>query len=299
MFPPEPFMPPESDLIALALSEDIGPGDVTTRYFIDPSRRAKAQIVAREACIVAGLDVAEEVFRRVDTELEIAKLVENGAHMQAGDVAMRIGGHAASLLTAERTALNFLQRLSGVATLAGKFVAAVRGTSAQILDTRKTTPGMRRLEKAAVAVAGGLNHRFGLHDMVMVKDNHLAASSSLENLQASISKVKSERPDIRVELEADTVEQVRRFLTLKGVDVILLDNMTPAQLRKAVSLRRPGITFEASGGVTLLTVRQIAQTGVDFISVGELTHSARAIDLSLEISLDESPRKEGLHAAKT
>jgi nicotinate-nucleotide pyrophosphorylase (carboxylating) len=299
MFPPEPFMPPESDLIALALSEDIGPGDVTTKYFTDPSRRAKAQIVAREACIVAGLDVAEEVFRRVDTELEIAKLVENGAHMQAGDLAMRIRGRAASLLTAERTALNFLQRLSGIATLAGKFVAAVRGTSAQILDTRKTTPGMRRLEKAAVAAAGGLNHRFGLHDMVMVKDNHLAASSSLENLQASISKVKSERPDIRVELEADTVEQVRRFLTLKGVDVILLDNMTPAQLREAVSLRRPGITFEASGGVTLLTVRQIAETGVDFISVGELTHSARAIDLSLEISLDESAREEGLHAAKT
>jgi nicotinate-nucleotide pyrophosphorylase (carboxylating) len=292
-------MPPESDLIALALSEDIGSGDVTTRYFTDPVRRVEAQIVAREPCIVAGLDIAEEVFHRVDTDLEIAKLVKEGDQLQAGEVAMKVRGRAASLLIAERTALNFLQRLCGVATLAGKFVAAVRGTPARILDTRKTTPGMRNFEKAAVAAGGGVNHRFGLHDMVMVKDNHLASSASLESLQASISKVKSERPNIRVELEADTVEQVRRFLTLKGLDVILLDNMTPAELREAVSLRRPGIAFEASGGVTLLTVRQIAETGVDFISVGELTHSARAVDLSLEISPDESASEAGLHAGKT
>jgi nicotinate-nucleotide pyrophosphorylase (carboxylating) len=292
-------MPPESDIIALALSEDIGPGDVTTEYFTDPSRRAEAQIIAREACIIAGLSVAEEVFRRVDPNLEIVRLVEDGTHLSAGGIAMKARGRAASLLTAERTALNFLQRLSGVATLAGQFVAAVSGTSARILDTRKTAPGMRVLEKAAVAAGGGTNHRLGLHDMVMVKDNHLSASSSLEHLQAAISRVKAERPDVRVELEADTIEQVRKFLTINGVDVILLDNMTLSQLREAVSLRKPGIAFEASGGVSLQTVRQIAETGVDFVSVGEMTHSARAVDLSLEISLAETPREVGLQAAKT
>jgi nicotinate-nucleotide pyrophosphorylase (carboxylating) len=291
-------MPPETDLIALALAEDIGEGDVTTQYFTDPNRRVAAKIVAREACVVAGLDVAEEVFRRVDAELWIKKLLEDGAQLPAGSVAMELRGRAASLLTAERTALNFLQRLSGVATLAGKYVAAVHGTSAKILDTRKTTPGMRLLEKAAVAAAGGANHRLGLHDMVMVKDNHLAAPASLADLQASIFRVKSDRPKIRVEIEADTVDQVRQFLTLKGLDVILLDNMALSQLREAASLRRPGIIFEASGGVTLQTVRQIAETGVDLISVGELTHSARAMDLSLEISPDESGDTDDLRTPK-
>ena len=291
-------MPPETDLIALTLAEDIGEGDVTTQYFTDPNRRVAAKVVAREACVVAGLDVAEEVFRRVDAELWIKKLLEDGAQLPAGSVAMELRGRAASLLTAERTALNFLQRLSGVATLAGKYVAAVHGTSAKILDTRKTTPGMRLLEKAAVAAAGGANHRLGLHDMVMVKDNHLAAPASLADLQASIFRVKSDRPKIRVEIEADTVDQVRQFLTLKGLDVILLDNMALSQLREAASLRRPGITFEASGGVTLQTVRQIAETGVDLISVGELTHSARAMDLSLEISPDESGDTDDLRAPK-
>jgi nicotinate-nucleotide pyrophosphorylase (carboxylating) len=292
-------MPPEPDIIALALSEDIGSGDVTTEYFTDPSRRAEARVVAREPCIIAGLGVAEEVFHRVDPKLEILRVVEDGAHLAAGEIAMRVSGRAASLLTAERTALNFLQRLSGVATLSGQFVAAVNGTSARILDTRKTTPGMRVFEKAAVAAGGGVNHRFGLHDMVMVKDNHLAAVSGLAQLQAAISKVKRERPHVRVELEADTVEQVRKFLTLEGVDIILLDNMTPAQLREAVSLRKPGVAFEASGGVNLETVRQIAETGIDFISVGELTHSPRAVDLSLEISLQEAPCESALQAAKT
>ena len=291
-------MPPEADIISMALAEDIGGGDVTTLYFTDANRRCSGRIVAREACIVAGLDVAAEVFRRVDAEIHVQKLSENGAQLLAGDVAMELRGRASSLLSAERTALNFLQRLSGVATLAGKYVAAVRGTPARILDTRKTTPGMRLLEKGAVASGGGVNHRFGLHDMVMVKDNHLAAHTGLEELQASILRVKSERPAIRVELEADTLEQVRHFLTLEGVDVILLDNMELAELREAVSLRRPGVAFEASGGVNLGTVRQIAETGVDFISVGELTHSARALDFSLEISADESPGAGNLQASK-
>jgi nicotinate-nucleotide pyrophosphorylase (carboxylating) len=282
----------------LALAEDIGAGDVTTRYFTDPNLSSSAKIVAREACIVAGLNVVEEVFRRVDDELRITKLLADGARMQTADVAMELHGRAASLLTAERTALNFLQRLSGVATLAEKYVAAIRGTSAKILDTRKTSPGMRLLEKAAVAAGGGVNHRRGLYDMVMVKDNHLVAHASLERLQGSILKVKSDRPGIRVELEADTLDQVRRFLTLEGVDLILLDNMAPADLREAVSLRRSGLAFEASGGVTLHTVRQIAETGVDFISVGELTHSAKAVDFSLEISFAQSFGASGLQGQK-
>lgn len=274
-------MPP--DLIALALAEDIGGGDVTTEFFTDPARRARARIVAREACVLAGMAQAEEVFRRVDENLAVQVEHEDGAALAPGDVAMSISGRAASLLTAERTALNFLQRLSGVATLTRTYVEAIQGTSARILDTRKTTPGWRLLEKAAVAAGGGTNHRIGLHDMVMVKDNHLAAGTGLEALQASIRRAREARPGLRIEVEADTLEQVRQFLTLEGVDVILLDNMPPPVLREAVALRKPGVVFEASGGVTLATIRAIAETGVDFISVGALTHSARAVDLSMEL----------------
>jgi nicotinate-nucleotide pyrophosphorylase (carboxylating) len=292
-------MSPEPDIISLALTEDIGPGDVTSEYFTSQDTRAEGRIVARESCIIAGLGVVEEVFRRVDAKVEIVTNVEDGTRVTPGDIVMVVRGRAASLLTAERTALNFVQRLSGVATLTGQFVDAVSGAAAKILDTRKTTPGMRHLEKAAVAAGGATNHRFGLHDMVMVKDNHLAANPSLEELQDAILRVKAERQDIRVELEADTLEQVRRFVGLRGVDVILLDNMTLAELREAVALRRAGVAFEASGGVNLKTVRQIAETGVDFISVGEMTHSARAVDLSLEVSLEQGGWQRDLQGEKT
>jgi nicotinate-nucleotide pyrophosphorylase (carboxylating) len=275
-------MPP--DLIALALAEDIGAGDVTSEYFTGPDRRAVARIVARQPCVLAGGGAAEEVFRRVDGSLEIRRDRQDGDRLETGEVAMTISGRAASLLTAERTALNFLQRLSGVATLTRQYVDAIRGTSARILDTRKTTPGWRLLEKAAVVAGGGENHRFGLYDMAMVKDNHLAAGTRLDDLQASIRKLRKERPEIRIELEADTLDQVRDFLTLEGVDVILLDNMPPPVLREAVALRKSGVLFEASGGVTLETIRAIAETGVDFISVGALTHSAKAVDLSMELT---------------
>lgn len=285
-------MPPEIDIVGMALAEDIGPGDVTVEYFTGSERKAQARIFAKENCILAGLPVAAEVFRRVDASLAIRTVQCDGDTLSQGTTVMEISGATASILTGERVALNFLQRLSGVATLTRKYVDAVAGTNARILDTRKTTPGWRALEKAAVAAGGATNHRIGLYDMVMVKDNHLAAGTTLEEIQAAIRKVKAERPGIRVELEADTLEQVRGFLDLEGVDVILLDNMAPDLLREAVSLRKGGVLFEASGGVNLETVRALAESGVDFVSVGALTHSAKAVDFSLEIleTLPANPR---------
>jgi nicotinate-nucleotide pyrophosphorylase (carboxylating) len=197
-----------------------------------------------------------------------------------GETVLTISGYTRAILTGERVALNFLQRLSGIATLTAEFVKQVAGTGATILDTRKTTPGLRRLEKEAVRAGGGRNHRFGLYDAVMVKDNHLLAGPVLGT---TLAKLRATHPNLLIELEADTIEQVREFAGFPEVDVILLDNMSVEQLRAAIALRRPGLIFEASGGVHLGTVRAIAQTGVDFISVGQLTHSARAIDLSLEL----------------
>lgn len=197
---------------------------------------------------------------------------------------MKISGSARSILTAERTALNFMQRLGGIASQTYEYVKAVEGTQAKILDTRKTTPGWRMLEKAAVLAGGGVNHRMGLYDRAMVKDNHLVAQGDIEELQASIDRLLADRPDVEIELEADRLEQVEKFLSMKSVDYILLDNMSASELRQAVEMRglRTSPMLEASGGVTLETVRLIAQTGVDFISVGALTHSVKAMDLALD-----------------
>ena len=274
------------DPIAIALAEDIGPGDATVQFFIDPQQQAGARIFAKEPATVAGAGVAAEVFARVDPSLEVELVLPDGACAQTGDTVLTVRGRAGSILTGERVALNFLQRLSGVATLTRRFVDAVEGTGAGILDTRKTTPGLRLLEKAAVLAGGGHNHRMGLYDMVMVKDNHLLAESKAEMLQAAIRRARDSRPGLRIELEADTLAQVRAFLALEGVDVILLDNMPPGELREAVALgkNRSEVQFEASGGVNLESVRAIAETGVQWISVGALTHSARAVDFSLEFT---------------
>jgi nicotinate-nucleotide pyrophosphorylase (carboxylating) len=273
----------QPDPIGIALAEDIGSGDVTVEFFIDPTQQAAARIFARETAIVAGAAVAAEVFTRVDARLSPHIDQPDGSAVSPGQTVLTIQGAAGSILTAERVALNFLQRLSGVATLTRRFVDAIAGSPARILDTRKTTPGLRALEKAAVRAGGGQNHRMGLYDMVMVKDNHLLASSEAAALQSAIRRARASSPDLRVELEADTLEQVRSFLTLAGVDVILLDNMSPADMRAAVAAGRgAAVQFEASGGVTLDTVAAIAATGVHWISVGALTHSARAIDFSLE-----------------
>ena len=275
-------MPLAHDPIAIALAEDLGPGDLTSRYFVGEEQRS-ARIFAKERAVAAGVGTGAEVFRRVDPQIDVRVVRGDGSALAKGDTVLEVSGPVRSILTAERVALNFIQRLSGTATLTRRFVEAVAGTRARILDTRKTTPGLRALEKAAVVAGGGANHRFGLYDMVMVKDNHLAADRPTDHLPAAIRAFRAEHPGIRVELEADTLEQVRRFLTFSGVDVILLDNMTCAQMAEAVALGAGRVQFEASGGVTLATVAAIAATGVDFISVGALTHSAPAIDFSLEL----------------
>jgi nicotinate-nucleotide pyrophosphorylase (carboxylating) len=272
------------DPVARALAEDIGSGDLTCAYFVDAARGGMARIFAKQPCVLAGTDTAARTFALVDGSLTVRPVRKDGDALQPGDTALEITGPVRSILTAERTALNFIQQLSGVATLTRAFVDAVKPHRARILDTRKTTPGLRALEKAAVVAGGGTNHRFGLFDMVMVKDNHLAAGTTLAQLQENVRRFRAEHPGVRIELEADRLDQVRDFLTLEGVDVILLDNMTNARLAEAVQLRgdRP-VKLEASGGVTLATVNSIAATGVDFISVGALTHSAPAVDFSLEL----------------
>jgi nicotinate-nucleotide pyrophosphorylase (carboxylating) len=276
---PDPFDP-----VAIALAEDIGAGDVTTQFLVPAKLKGHGHIIARERCVVAGTETAAEVFRQVDAELRTEIVQRDGASLTGGESIIEVRGNAASILTAERVALNFLQRLSGIATLTRQFVEAVGKDSAKILDTRKTTPGMRALEKAAVVAGGGVNHRFGLYDMVLVKDNHLAAQAGLSGFAQAIKELRAARPNLRIEVEADHLEQVRAFLEIDGVDVILLDNMKVAEMREAVALGKDKVKFEASGGVTLKNVRQIAATGVDYISVGALSHSAKAIDLSLELT---------------
>ena len=272
------------DPIGVALQEDIGEGDVTTEFFVPANLQASACIRAQEKAIVAGTKTAAEVFQRLDPAVHAEIIRADGSDVATGDVIIEIRGSARSILKAERVALNFLQRLSGVATLTRKFVEAAGNHGVKILDTRKTTPGLRALEKAAVVTGGGANHRFGLFDMVLVKDNHLASHAGFSAFAEAVRKLRQERPDVRIEVEADNLEQVRTFLQIDNVDVILLDNMKPAQIREAVALGKNKVKFEASGGITLKNIRQIAATGVDYISIGALTHSARAIDFSLEMT---------------
>jgi nicotinate-nucleotide pyrophosphorylase (carboxylating) len=278
-------MNPDSyDPINAALKEDIGEGDITTDFFVPERLHATGRIAAREKAIVAGTGAAAEVFRRVDPSIDIQLIRPDGDEVVAGDVILEVRGLARSILKAERVALNFLQRLCGIATLTGQFVDAIGNHSARILDTRKTTPGLRTLEKAAVVAGGGMNHRFGLYDMVLVKDNHLATLGGLSSFADRISQLRRQRPDIRIEVEADDLEQARAFVEVDGIDVILLDNMAPAQIREAVALRKGNIKFEASGGITLKNVKRVAATGVDYISIGGLTNAARAVDIALEMT---------------
>jgi len=275
----------EADPIDLALHEDVGAGDVTTALLVPADRRAQARILAREKAVIAGTMTAAEVFRRVDPALKVSVELTDGSAVLGGETILKIQGAARSILTAERVALNFLQRLSGIATLTNEYVEAIGKNPAKIMDTRKTTPGLRALEKAAVVAGGGTNHRFGLFDAILIKDNHLAAEQDLEKLAVAIRQVRAQNPDMKIEVEADNLELVRALVQMDGVHVILLDNMETAEMREAIALgRKQGVKFEASGGINLRTVRRIAATGVDYISVGALTHSPRAIDISLELT---------------
>jgi nicotinate-nucleotide pyrophosphorylase (carboxylating) len=269
--------------VKAALAEDIGSGDVTTLATLPKTQVFKTVMRAREPLVVAGLDFARAAFLRLSSSIKIEYLVHDGTHVSGGDNLLRISGSARAILTAERVALNFVQHLSGIATLTAQFVAAVKGTRAQILDTRKTTPGWRRFEKYAVACGGGRNHRFGLFDLILIKDNHLAAlqNEKPNAVAAAVQCARKNYPKLKVEIEADTLEQVVQAADA-GVDIILLDNMNAEQLRAAVRIAKGRAKTEASGGVNLKTVRAIAASGVDFISVGALTHSARAVDIGLD-----------------
>jgi nicotinate-nucleotide pyrophosphorylase (carboxylating) len=269
--------------VKAALAEDIGGGDATTLATVPKTQMFKTVMRAREPLVVAGLDFARAAFLRLSSAVKIEYLVHDGTHVSSGDNLLRISGSARAILTAERVALNFVQHLSGIATLTAQFVAAVKGTRAQILDTRKTTPGWRRFEKYAVACGGGRNHRFGLFDLILIKDNHLAAlqNEKPNAVAAAVQRARKNYPKLKVEIEADTLEQVAQAADA-GADIILLDNMNAEQLRAAVKIAKGRSKTEASGGVNLKTVRAIAASGVDFISVGALTHSARAADIGLD-----------------
>ena len=263
-------------VVRAALAEDVGRGDVTTEATVDAAATCEAQILLKEPGVLCGLPAAEAVFGALDPESRFEPLVDEGAWLSDTPVA-RLAGSTRAVLTGERTALNLLGRLCGIATLTRQFVDAVEGTGAVILDTRKTTPGLRALEKYAVRCGGGRNHRFGLDDGILVKDNHLRAAGGI---RPAIERLRG--AELPIEVEAERLDDVREALAA-GVESILLDNMPPATMREAVALVAGRATLEASGGVALETVREIAETGVDFISVGALTHSARSLDVSLEI----------------
>lgn len=268
-----------AEIVRLALEEDIGSGDVTTNLVIPEEARALGVITSKEDGILCGIDVARTVFEQVDPELEFEKLMDDGDALSFGSVCARIKGCARSCLIAERVALNLVQRMSGVSTLTRQFVMAVEGTGAIIMDTRKTTPGLRMLEKYAVRVGGGQNHRHGLYDMVLIKTSHLEPAGGIE---AAVKKVKeADGAGIKIEVEVSSLRDLRIALDT-GVDRIMLDNMRMEDMKKAVEMAG-GVELEASGGINLWNVRKVAETGVNYISVGALTHSAPAIDMSLRL----------------
>ena len=277
---------PASDVaqaVEAALAEDLGSGDVTTLATVPETAMCRAEMRARHTLTVAGLAFAVAAFRQLSSSVQLECLAADGQTMSPGDVLLRIHGPARPILSAERVALNFVQRLSGIATLTSCYVTTIAGTRARILDTRKTTPGWRKFEKYAVTCGGGANHRFGLYDRVLIKDNHLVALREAQPnaVAAAVARARAFAPGLLVEVEADTLHQASQAAEA-GADIILLDNFTPAQLREAVLLIAGRSQIEASGGVNLTTVRPIAETDVDFISVGAITHSAPAVDIGLD-----------------
>jgi nicotinate-nucleotide pyrophosphorylase (carboxylating) len=271
-------------IIDAALTEDTSQGDVTSEILIPPGLQGKASILAKAEGILAGGEVAERVFLRVDPSLKIDRLIKDGSRIKPGDLIATVSGSVGGILKAERTVLNFLQRLSGIASQAAKYTAETQGLAAKITDTRKTTPGLRLLEKYAVRMGGGHNHRLHLGDGILIKDNHLAALRALGmSLKDIVTRAKQNAPEgLKVEVEVNSAREAVEAAEA-GADIIMLDNMSPDEMRRAVDSMPGGVTLEASGGITLDNVRAAAEVGVDIISIGALTHSVKALDISLEL----------------
>lgn len=274
-----------SRLIEEALYEDIGLGDITTESIVPNDLLSRAEIVAKARGVIAGLEIAGLVFRNVDPNITLSAQVPEGNEVEPGTIVATVEGPAASILKGERTALNFLQRMSGIATLTREFVKRTAHTTAKITDTRKTAPSLRIIDKLAVEIGGGVNHRFGLDDMVLVKDNHIAIAGGISPaIEKCLKYIHSSNRSLKIEVEAKNLDEVRKILKHSGIHRIMLDNFSLADTRKAVQFINHSVEIEASGNVTLETVRAIAETGVEYISIGALTHSPKALDVSLEIA---------------
>lgn len=270
-------------LIELAFAEDIGDGDHTTLCSIPESAMGKSQLIIKEEGILAGVDVAKSVFEFFDNQLEIESILEDGAKVVPGDVAFIASGKIRSLLQTERLVLNIMQRMSGIATTTNNYVKLLEGTKAKVLDTRKTTPGMRMLEKEAVRIGGGKNHRIGLFDMILLKDNHVDFAGGIENAINGAKKyLQDNNKDLKIEIEVRNFDELEKVLSIGGVDRIMLDNFTPTQTADAVNIVNGRVELESSGGITFDTIRAYAECGVDYISVGALTHSVKSLDMSFK-----------------
>ena len=270
-------------LIDLAFAEDIGDGDHTTLCCIPDDAMGESKLLIKEEGVFAGVEIAKEVFRRFDPQLKVDVYIQDGQHVKPGDIVMSVKGKVRSLLQTERLMLNILQRMSGIATMTAKYVERLKGTKTRVLDTRKTTPGMRMLEKQAVKIGGGTNHRIGLFDMILLKDNHIDFAGGIENAISRCHKyLKEKGKDLKIEIEVRNFEELQRVLDYGGVDRIMLDNFTPEETKKAVDLIAGKYETESSGGITFDTIRNYAEQGVDFVSVGALTHSVKGLDMSFK-----------------
>lgn len=273
----------DSRLIDLAFTEDIGDGDHTTLCCIPENAVGKSHLLAKEEGVIAGLRVAKEIFRRFDPELKIEEFIHDGEKIRPGDIVMEVSGRIRSLLQTERLMLNVVQRMSGIATVTAKYVERLKGTKARVLDTRKTTPGMRMMEKEAVKLGGGMNHRIGLFDMILLKDNHVDFAGGIAQALDRCAQYQKEKGlSLKVEIEVRTFDEIQQVLKHKGVDRIMLDNFSIEDTRKAVEMIGGQVEIESSGGITFDTIRDYAECGVDFISVGALTHSVKCLDLSFK-----------------
>ena len=270
-------------LISLWFAEDIGDGDHTTLSCIPASAKGKSQLIIKENGVLAGVNVAREIFKAFDPELNMNVYIQDGAEVKVGDIAFDVEGKVQSLLQTERLMLNIMQRMSGVATRTREYVKALEGTKTRVLDTRKTTPGLRLLEKQAVKIGGGVNHRIGLYDMILLKDNHVDFAGGIKNaIHRTKEYLKEKNKDLKIEIEVRNFDELAQVMAVGGVDRIMLDNFTPENTRKAVEMIGGKYETESSGGITFSTLKQYAECGVDFISVGALTHSVKSLDMSFK-----------------